>query len=62
MALLENIKQACKDKNIAVCELEKQAGLGENSIFTWNKVNPSADKVKRVADVLETTMDDLMKE
>ena len=58
MSLLENIKRLCREKHITIADLEKGAGLSENAIFRWNKVTPGIDKVKKVADTLEVTVDE----
>ena len=62
MALVENIKQLCEKRRIAVSELEEKAGLARNSIYKWNKHNPNVNAVVRVTRVLDTTVDSLIKE
>lgn len=62
MALLENVREQCRRKGITVAELEKKAGLAENSIYKWSRTSPSVDKVQRVARVLHLAMDDLLKD
>lgn len=47
-------------KNIPISTLEANTGLGQNSIFTWDKVKPSVDKVLRVAQYLEVSVDSLL--
>lgn len=59
--LVDNIKAICRDKNISIADLERRAGVSENSMFRWNKHQPSIDKVKNVADVLKVTVDELLK-
>lgn len=60
MSLLENVREQSRAKGITIAELEKEAGLAENTIYKWDKVNPSVDKVQRVAMALETTIDELL--
>lgn len=60
--ILNNIKKRCVAMGISLPELELRAGLGKNTIYRWNAVYPSADKLKRVADLLGISVDDLFKE
>ena len=62
MALVENIKQICAERRITVSEVEERAGLAKNSIYKWDRHSPSVKAVVRVARVLETTVDRLIKE
>ena len=55
------IRSLCKEKKISVRELEHEAGVGSNTISKWDVVSPSVDKVKRVADRLGVTVDELLK-
>ena len=61
MLLVENIKKACSMNNITIRELERRAGLPEHSIYKWNRNIPSVDRVARVADILKTTVEQLIK-
>lgn len=61
-ALYENIKRACRMKRMTVFDLEKAAGLPYNTVTRWGKTSPSVDKVKKAADALQTTVDELLKE
>ena len=47
---------------MTVFDLEKAAGLPFNTITRWGKTSPGVDKVKKAADALETTVDELLKE
>lgn len=60
--MLENIKAICKQRGLSIQQLEQNAGLAANTIYRWKENIPSVDKVKRVADVLGVTVDDLLKE
>lgn len=60
LSLYQKIKAVCKMKAISISALEQQAGLGENTIFTWDKTVPSADKVLRVAQCLNVSTDSLL--
>lgn len=60
--MLENIKAICKQKGLSILQLEQNAGLAANTVYRWKENMPSVDKVKRVADVLGVTVDDLLRE
>lgn len=40
--------------------LEKEAGLGMNTLVKWDRSSPSIDRVAAVADVLGVTIDELV--
>jgi len=60
MSLVENIKAACKLKNIALKEMEKKAGLPQNSVYKWDRNDPGVKRVAKAAAVLDTTVDKLL--
>ena len=60
MNLYEVIYQISKEKNISINQLEEKAGLSTGSIYKWNTVSPTVKNLKKVADVLETTVDSLL--
>ena len=61
-SLYGNIKRICREKHMTVFDLEKQAGLPFNTITRWGKNSPGVDKVKKAADALGVTVDELLKE
>lgn len=60
--IYENIKTRSDEMKITIAELEKRAGLGNGVIRGWKTSIPRADKLRSVAKVLGTTIDELMKE
>lgn len=60
--LATKIRALCRERKISVAQLEEKTEIGKNSIYDWNRVNPSVDKVKRVADVLGVSIDELLRE
>lgn len=58
--MVAKIKELCKAKKISVQELQRRAGLNKNAILRWDTNKPSVDAVKRVADILDTTVDYLV--
>lgn len=58
--MLDNIRRLCKDRHIPMVTLEKEAGLGMNTLIKWDRSSPSVDRVAAVADVLGVSIDELM--
>lgn len=57
---LIKIKEISKEKKIAISKIERDLGFSRGSIFKWNSVSPSVDKVKKVADYLNVKVDKLL--
>lgn len=57
MSLVENIKSLCDTKGISIPKLEKELEFGRGSIYNWEKSSPSIDKVKKVADYFNVSVD-----
>lgn len=55
-----NIISLCKAKGISVAQLERDTGLGNATVRTWESVDPGIKKVKRVADYFGVTIDSLL--
>jgi len=63
--LLANIKRLCISQGLTIQQLEDKAQISAGTIGRWGrdgKLMPSVDKVKRVADVLGVTVDELLRE
>ena len=60
--IYDNVKQLCTEKGLSIHALELKAGLGNGAVGRWRKFNPGAIYLKKVADVLDVTVDDLLKE
>ena len=58
--MVDKIKDLCRTKKISVSELQRRAGLCKDAIRRWDTNKPSVDAVKRVADILGTTVDYLV--
>ena len=62
MGLVENIKRIAAERNLTITALEKAAGLSDNGLYKWVNHKPSIDAVRRVANVLHVTVDELLSE
>lgn len=58
----DKIEQLCKQNNISIGQLEKLCGFGNSTIQKWQNHSPSIDKVKKVADHFNVTVDYFLKE
>lgn len=57
--MLKKIKELAAKKNITLMQLEKNCGLTNGSIYHWDKIKPSYDKVVKVAKELNVTVEEL---
>lgn len=60
--IADKIKDLCKDRNLSVRELERRAGLGDNSISKWNRSSPTLSSLAKVASVLEVSVPELIEQ
>ena len=58
--MVDRICELAHEKGISISALEKTLGLGNGIIGKWRKQSPSCDKLKSVADYLNTTIDYLL--
>ncbi len=60
MTLLDRTKSIAKERGISLTDLAIKAGLAEKSIYSWDRSNPKADNLQKVADVLHVSTDYLL--
>ncbi|RPJ97253.1 XRE family transcriptional regulator [Rummeliibacillus sp. TYF005] len=60
MTTLERIKNLCKQFNISVTILEEKLDFPKNTLYQWNKRTPSVDKLEKVADYFNVSIDYLL--
>lgn len=60
MNLLERIQELCKQKNLSVTKLEQELNLGKSTIMKWSNASPSVDKLNKVANYFEVSIDYLL--
>lgn len=58
--LFEKISELCEKNGTTIARLEKDAGLGNATVRGWKKSSPSAENLKKVADLLGCTVDELL--
>lgn len=60
----QNIKKIADQKKISIYRIEKDCALSNGIIGKWGKVanqKPSAENLRKVAEYLETTIEELLR-
>ncbi|MBC1456249.1 helix-turn-helix domain-containing protein [Listeria newyorkensis] len=60
MTIVDRIKKLCENRKITIAELERNAGLKSSTIYRWDKNMPSGDKLEKVADYFNVSIDYLL--
>ncbi|MBP1041262.1 helix-turn-helix transcriptional regulator [Vagococcus sp. BWB3-3] len=60
MTVLEVIKRLANEKNVSLAEVERAVGLSNGAITKWAKSSPSSDKLVRIADYFNVSVDYLL--
>lgn len=58
--IYDRIKELCAKKGISIYRLEKDLGFSSCSICKWKTSTPSVDKVQKVANYFEVTVNYLL--
>lgn len=64
MSLSENVRKIAKEKNISMYRIAKDGQLSMSYVWeitNGKKENPSINVLKKIATVLETTVDELIR-
>ena len=57
MGLYETIRDIAKSKGYSVNRLEQELGFARSSINKFNKNKPSVDKLQKIAELLNVSVD-----
>ena len=60
MSLVGRIKEVGRHKSLSLDDIGEQCGLGKKSLYKWDQNAPAVDKVKKVADFLQVSVDFLL--
>lgn len=58
--LFDRIQSLCETNNIKISELEIILGFSKNLIYKWKNSNPRCDKLEKVADYFDVSIDYLI--
>lgn len=58
----DNIKRECEKRGMSITQLENKAGLANGTIGKWQKSSPTITNLKTVADILNVSVDWLLKD
>ena len=58
--MVDRICELARNEGLSIAALEKAVGLSNGIIGKWKKQSPSCDKLKLIADYLNTTIDYLL--
>lgn len=58
--IYDNILKIAKAKGLSISFIEKETGLACGSLCKWNRVSPSVRSLKKVADFLGCTINELI--
>lgn len=60
MTTLERIKKLCKNRGITVSILEAKLDLPNNTIYQWKARTPGIDRLEKIADFFNVSVDYLL--
>ncbi|WP_025718983.1 helix-turn-helix domain-containing protein [Paenibacillus polymyxa] len=60
MSLVENVKSLCDTKGLSIPKLEKELGFGRGSIYNWEKSSPSIDKIEKLANYFNVSVNQVL--
>lgn len=58
--IVDIIKDLCRGHDTSIPKVEKEIGLSNGSIYNWNRSYPSIDKLIKVADYFNVSIDTLV--
>lgn len=59
--MLRKISELCKERKISIHKLEKACEIGNGTISRWESSAPTVANLKKVADYLGVSIEELMK-
>lgn len=59
--LYDHLKEIAQEKGISIYRIERESGLSNGTISKWNSATPSVGSLQKVAQYLEISIDDLLK-
>ena len=60
MDILERIKKLAANRSLSINALEEKLGFARGYLYTWKKKTPGVDRVQKVADFFNVSVDYLL--
>lgn len=60
MNLVQKVRNLCNSKKITFAELERALGFSNGQVRRWEKTKPGIDKIQKVADYFDVSVDYLL--
>ncbi|WP_421432284.1 helix-turn-helix domain-containing protein [Streptococcus suis] len=60
--LYDKIKEVAQTRNVSIYRIERDLEFGNGSLRKWNDSTPSVTSLKKVANYLDVTLDELLEE
>ena len=60
MNTFDRVKKLCAHRHLTLAQVNDQAGMGTNSIYSWKTSKPGMENLQKVAKVLHTSTDYLL--
>lgn len=57
VTLVEKVQQLCESRDITFAALERRLDFGNGTILKWDNATPSGDKLAKVADYFQVSVD-----
>ena len=59
--IFDRVAKKASEKGISINALEIKAGVSRGSVYKWNSVSPTVKNLASVAEVLDCSVDELLK-
>lgn len=60
MTLVEKIRTLARQRDLSLPQLEQELGLGNGTISRWRSSSPNTEKLQKIADYFQVSMDYLL--
>ena len=60
--IYDNVCQIARKKGLSINSIEKETDFGTGSLCKWNSVSPTVRNLKKVADYLGVSIEELLAE
>jgi len=60
MSILKRIQKLCSESGLNPSKLENELGFGKGTLYKWEKSSPNSDKLVKVAEFFDVSVDWLL--